>query len=109
MITAAVSNTSFPCSAVGAMTITTAYGLDTKTSNDPYVEIAEKAMVGFTSAVAPGAFLVDAIPALKYVPKWFPGAGFKRKAYEWRRLTTAMVEVPFYDSEKAVVSGISFE
>jgi hypothetical protein len=96
------------CSAAGAMTMTAGYGLDIKPSNDPYIDNAEKAMVAFSSAVAPGAFLVDAIPALKYVPAWFPGAGFKRKAYEWRRLTRAMVEVPFYDSEKAAVSGTMF-
>jgi hypothetical protein len=63
-------------------------------------------MVGVTAAVAPGAFLVDAMPMLQYVPRWFPGADFKRKAFEWSKWTTAMVEVPFYDSETATVSGI---
>lgn len=89
------------------MTITIAYGLDVKPSDDPYIEIAEKGAAAIASAVAPGAFLVDAIPILKYVPSWFPGAGFKRKAYEWRKWTRAMVELPFGDAEKAIVSGAS--
>ena len=29
-----------------------------------------------------GAFMT--FSAVKYIPSWFPGAGFKRKAAEWR-------------------------
>lgn len=93
-------------SVIGALTITIAYGLDIKPSKDPYIEYAEKGVAAIAAAAAPGAFLVDAIPLLKYVPSWFPGAGFKRKAHEWRKWTRAMVEVPFRDAEKAVVSGL---
>lgn len=41
---------------------------------------------------------------VKHVPIWFPGAAFKRQAMEWRRSTTAMVEVPFKAVKKAIVS-----
>ncbi len=30
--------------------------------------------------MVPGKFLVEAIPALQYLPTWFPGADFKRQA-----------------------------
>ena len=32
---------------------------------------------------------------MKHVPAWVPGAGFKRKAREWRALSRAMLERPF--------------
>ena len=35
------------------------------------------------------------ICVVKHVPTWFPGAGFKRKAFEWRKLSQAMLERPF--------------
>ncbi|EAU86764.1 cytochrome P450 [Coprinopsis cinerea okayama7 len=90
---------------VGAITITMAYGLDIRPSNDPYIEIAEQALIGLAAGAAPGAFLVDSLPFLKHVPAWFPGADFKRKAAEWRSWTRKMVEVPFRDAQKAINSG----
>lgn len=45
---------------------------------------------------------------VKYVPTWFPGAGFKRKAYEWRKLSQAMLERPFDMVKERVVRAIDF-
>ena len=56
------------------------YGIAVKESDDPYISIAEVALNGAVEAGVPGAFLVDLVPILKYVPSWFPGAGFQRKA-----------------------------
>lgn len=42
--------------------------------------------------------------AVKYLPTWLPGAGFKKQAYEWRKSITAMVEVPFNAVKQAIVS-----
>lgn len=50
-----------------------AYGIDVQEENDPYVDAAERALVSLGLGIAPGAFLVESIPALKYVPEWFPG------------------------------------
>ncbi|KAJ3533646.1 hypothetical protein NMY22_g7251 [Coprinellus aureogranulatus] len=90
---------------VGAITIEIAYGLKVKPSNDPYIESADKAVRAISTAAAPGAFLVDSLPLLRYVPGWFPGAGFKCKALEWRESLRVMVEVPFYDAERAIAAG----
>lgn len=50
----------------------------------------------YAGSLAPGAFLVDMIPWLKYVPSWLPGAGWKAKAERWaeddRVLYTEMLE-----------------
>jgi hypothetical protein len=43
---------------------------------------------------------------LKYVPAWFPGASFKRKAREWYKLTRKMVEIPYADAKRRIVRMI---
>ncbi|KAJ7828228.1 cytochrome P450 [Mycena olivaceomarginata] len=71
-----------------------AYGIDILPSDDPYVSLSTEAMDTLVAAV-PGRFLVDMLPILKYVPDWFPGAGFKAKAKEWRTIAQAMSDAPF--------------
>ena len=71
------------------------YGIIVKESNDPYISTAEIAFDGASEAGIPGAFLVDVFPILKYVPSWFPGAGFQKKAARVREATNTMAEKPF--------------
>ena len=56
------------------------YSMNVRPYNDPYIAIAEEAIKAGAELVVPGAFLVDIFPILKYVPAWFPGANFQRKA-----------------------------
>lgn len=72
-----------------------AYGIDVLPSNDPYINLAERALEGMAAAVRPGAFLVETIPLLRHVPTWFPGAKFKRDAQMWTQWANEMLEVPF--------------
>ncbi|KAH9476853.1 Cytochrome P450 monooxygenase 98 [Psilocybe cubensis] len=83
------------------------YGLDVQPHDDPYIQVAEHGVEGFSIAAVPGTFLVDAIPALKYVPEWCPGASFKRKAREWKRSTISMIETPFAAAKKIIADGTS--
>ena len=53
------------------------YGLDVQYNDDPYIMAAERGVRSLWIAAIPGAFLVDMLPFLKYVPEWFPGAGFR--------------------------------
>lgn len=85
-----------------------AYGIQIQQENDPYLTLAEGANQGAVIAAVPGRFLVDAIPLLKYVPDWFPGASFKRKAREWYKLTRMMAAVPYADAKKRIVCVIGF-
>ena len=71
------------------------YGITVLDSNDPYMSNAEEVMEGVVEAGVPGAFLVDLIPILKYVPSWFPGAGFKKKAARWRACFASMLDKPY--------------
>ncbi|KAF9072507.1 cytochrome P450 [Rhodocollybia butyracea] len=82
-----------------------AYGIDVVEENDPYVDAAERALESLGLGIAPGAFLVESIPAMKYIPEWFPGAGFKRKAKEWSRYSTLMRELPFAAAKEQIAQG----
>ncbi|KAJ5473438.1 hypothetical protein N7475_003004 [Penicillium sp. IBT 31633x] len=63
--------------------------------DDPLVNLADLALQQFSSATVPGAWLVDVIPALKYVPDWVPGAGFKKTARYNVETLTKLVDDPF--------------
>ena len=81
------------------------YGIDVQESDDPYILVAEEAMRGVSEAGVPGAFLVDVFPVLKYVPSWFPGAGFQKKAAHWRELNKFLIEKPFRYVKEQLVRG----
>lgn len=84
----------------GGVILDIAYGLDIQSPHDPYLERAEEALAIIDKAGNPGSFYVDIIPALKHVPEWMPGAGFKRKAREWRAFVDMFIALPF-DAVKA--------
>ncbi|KAF8960416.1 cytochrome P450 [Flammula alnicola] len=91
----------------GETVISIAYGLEVKAENDPYIKTSEEGVHPLVAAAVPGAFLVDVLPFLKYVPEWVPGAGFQKKAKEWKKLAIAMIEVPFAATKKNMAAGVS--
>jgi len=42
---------------------------------------------------------------VKYVPEWVPGAGFKRKAREWRAFVDYFAAAPFDTVKKGMQDG----
>ncbi|KAJ2921469.1 hypothetical protein H1R20_g15623, partial [Candolleomyces eurysporus] len=72
------------------------YGLNVSAdSDDAYIVGIKDVAEGFVEATVPGRFLVDMIPALKYVPRWMPGAGWRRYAdYHKKRIKEVKTE-PF--------------
>ncbi|KAJ7882316.1 cytochrome P450, partial [Mycena leptocephala] len=88
----------------GEIIMSMAYGIDVLPSDDPYVALADKAVHSLVVALV-NWHLVDLFPALRYVPKWFPGAGFQRKAEEWRKLARAMVDVPYTETKRQMECG----
>ncbi|PPQ65600.1 hypothetical protein CVT26_000549 [Gymnopilus dilepis] len=89
----------------GAVILRITHGYEVKETNDPFVELADKATEQFSLATAPGGFLVDLLPALRYVPLWFPGANFKRKALEWSKTLHDMVDGPYAFVKQQMASG----
>ncbi|KAF8513234.1 cytochrome P450 [Gautieria morchelliformis] len=89
----------------GAIIMEVVYGIKVLPRGDPYIDMAEKAIAGTVIAGNPGAFLVDVLPVLKYVPAWFPGAGFKKKARLWREFAVEMNVAPFAAVKQALNAG----
>ncbi|RXW19597.1 hypothetical protein EST38_g6257 [Candolleomyces aberdarensis] len=79
----------------GGLSLSMAYGIEMKAKNDPYVRMSERAMSGLVLSGTPGRWLVDVLPFLKYVPSWFPGAGWKRQAAVWREWQDDMRTKPY--------------
>ena len=101
------------------------YDIDVVSLDDPYIHTAEEAGDSISETTIAGAFLVDIIPfressgcqtsalqvvstdvhscSVKYVPKWFPGAGFKKKASYWRVSVERLRDAPFDASLKRLV------
>ncbi|KAJ7720782.1 cytochrome P450 [Mycena metata] len=75
------------------------------TENDEFVRIAEASQLAMVSAARPGAYLVDLLPILKYVPEWFPGASFQKVAREGRELSQELQTKPFAWAMKQFESG----
>jgi cytochrome P450 len=51
--------------------------------------------------------MVDILPFLAMVPAWFPGAGFKHIAREWRGSLEKMVSAPYELVKDQMVAGIA--
>ncbi|KAF9480793.1 cytochrome P450, partial [Pholiota conissans] len=73
--------------------------------NDFFVNLAEAAVAGLGHAVLPGAALMNVFPVLRFIPSWFPGAGFKRVALECRQLVLQMRDVPLAWVEARLKEG----
>ncbi|KAJ8079584.1 hypothetical protein PM082_011171 [Marasmius tenuissimus] len=89
----------------GSVILAIVYGIEILPENDPHVLIAEKAIRAGIDATLPGAYLVENIPILKYVPEWFPGAGWKRRAKATERMLTAMIVEPFETASAGIARG----
>jgi len=89
----------------GRIIMRTAYGIDVQIRNDPYIEIGEKSLQALSAATGAGAYLVDVLPFLKYVPEWFPGAQFQVQAKNWRPWVSGMLNDPFDLVKKRMADG----
>ena len=79
------------------------YSVNVRPYNDPYIAIAEEGIAAGAELVVPGAFLVDIFPILKYVPAWFPGANFQRKAAVMRTQSEKMRNATFAATKELMV------
>lgn len=80
---------------------------------DALVDLIGEAMDQFGQAAVPGAWLVDIMPfsehscikirhvvkklilAVRHLPDWFPGTGFKRTAEKWKNTLIEAADKPF--------------
>ena len=81
------------------------YGIEVAERGDKIVDTVELAMEGVALGLTPGAFLVEYLPFLRYVPEWLPGAGFQKRLRRWRDASHTMVDLPFEEAKMAMVSS----
>ncbi|KAJ7306126.1 cytochrome P450, partial [Mycena albidolilacea] len=88
-----------------AIVIKVAYGYTPHEDNDPLLMLANEAMEGFSKMATINAFAVDSLPLLRFVPSWFPGAGWKTKAKIYRRSLQRMTDHPYEWTKQQVRAG----
>ncbi|GJJ06884.1 hypothetical protein Clacol_001080 [Clathrus columnatus] len=91
----------------GAVTMELTYGIKVKPKDDPFIRTAEIVLGAAGETAAPGAFLVDIFPFMRYIPDWIPGATFQKKAKFWRYHSLRMNKEPYEIAKKAFESGSS--
>lgn len=84
------------------------YGYEVKSVEDPLVQIADESIVLGTQLLVPGNSLINVIPALAYVPPWFPGAVSRRQAAKVRYLTDEVKRIPMEFVKQTFVRVLSF-
>ena len=90
-------------SLVGSTTLSMTYGINIRPYDDPLIAIAEEAIGAMSELVIAGTFLVDIIPILKYVPDWFPGGKFQKKAAMTRIHAEKIRNVTFVAAKEVMV------
>ncbi|KAF8132785.1 cytochrome P450 [Boletus edulis] len=70
------------------------HGYITQEGDDPLVDLAELANSQLSKATVLGGHFVDFLHFLKYIPSWFPGAGFKKTAKEYAAVLHDLLEIP---------------
>ncbi|KAI0635121.1 cytochrome P450 [Trametes polyzona] len=81
----------------GGLTLLIVYGYRVLSNKDRLLEMADEGLELLSNRIAAAGvvWLVDLFPPLKYIPSWFPGAGFKRDAAVWKGKMEAFVNVPY--------------
>lgn len=95
------------CSSFASSLMRVAYGIDLARGRDgpEYFTMIERiASVGEAISV-PGRFAVEALPALRHVPEWAPGAGFRRYAAEARAFLHQTLDRLYGAAVEGIVSG----
>ncbi|KAK0480064.1 cytochrome P450 [Armillaria novae-zelandiae] len=89
----------------GSVIMKTVYGYDVDPNGDRFVEIVDRALESIRIIGNMGTFLVDSIPSLRYLPRWFPGAKFVSLADSWRKDVEEMKEGPFAYASESMANG----
>ncbi|KAJ7458861.1 cytochrome P450 [Mycena latifolia] len=89
----------------GALILRTTYGYEVEEGHDPFIAIADVATSNLSDGTSPTGFVVNMIPPLRHIPDWFPGAGFKKIAKEWKKTLEKMAEEPYEFTKKQMAAG----
>ncbi|OBZ78498.1 O-methylsterigmatocystin oxidoreductase [Grifola frondosa] len=92
----------------GGLTLLVIYGYRVTSNDDEFVMLAEECVDILSNKMTSGGGIwpVDIFPFLKHLPLWFPGAGFKHKAIEWKAKMQEFVDKPFNMVKDRMVSAL---
>lgn len=79
------------------LTSSVIYGYEVKSADDRLLIQSDDCINILSNEIAAegGVWVVDIFPFLKYLPSWFPGAGFKRRAEVLKKRFFTLAEEPF--------------
>ncbi|KAG2008676.1 O-methylsterigmatocystin oxidoreductase [Coprinopsis cinerea AmutBmut pab1-1] len=83
---------------LGTLIMRLTYGAEDNEYNKRLIHAASAVAIGFTKYSVPGELLVTSFPLLRYVPSWFPGAGWKSKLEELAVINDYIHGQPFDDA-----------
>nr|BAK09408.1 cytochrome P450 [Postia placenta] len=82
-----------------------AYGFEITTTDDKRLKLVEEVLEASSDTSALAVTLMDVFPMVKYIPKWFPGAGFKRKALHVSAVRHRVQDSLQQEIKQAMMSG----
>lgn len=74
---------------------------------DVLVSLIKQTIFDFSQAANPMSWAVDLVPALQYLPAWFPGATFKKTARRFRNNLLASAHIPYNFARNQMVLSLS--
>ncbi|KAF7800073.1 hypothetical protein EIP86_011316 [Pleurotus ostreatoroseus] len=90
---------------ISSIVLNFSHGYEVEDGSDPVINKVEDALNQLSILFRPQTFLVDALPFLRFLPAWFPGAGFKNTAKAWRRTLDDMTYVPWEYLKARMANG----
>jgi hypothetical protein len=82
------------------------YGANTAEYNQSLVKDADAYVQRYLEVLQPGRLWVSIFPWMRYIPAWFPGAGWKNYLKKIAELKDKVVTRPWSDTQDRVVSVI---
>ncbi|GJE97160.1 cytochrome P450 [Phanerochaete sordida] len=89
----------------GTLILNAVYGLEVD-RDDTVLDMAERAVSTLHEVADGHVYMADIVPAIKYLPSWVPGTGYRRQANKWKLLVDRMYAEP-YDMFQMAPSGRS--
>ncbi|KAG8788910.1 hypothetical protein FRC12_014072 [Ceratobasidium sp. 428] len=92
---------------IAATLLRSVYGYNLETLNDPFVVGAKTAIDNLARAAMSTNFVVNAFPALSYVPSWFPWSNWKQTARGFREQKNSIMNDTFQWTKEQIAHGSS--
>ncbi|KAH6893666.1 cytochrome P450 [Coprinopsis sp. MPI-PUGE-AT-0042] len=91
---------------LGTVILRVTYGESDPEYNRKLIALSENITAEFLDIFSPGRMLVSVLPILRFVPSWFPGAGWKRRLERYANMREAAASYPLKDTAQRLKSGL---